>query len=65
MVVAWLIVMYNYDYNPFINCPMAQRSRHRRQETLLRRDELFEEPGDAVLLSDAVCSEPHGAWFIG
>lgn len=27
------------------------------QETLSRRDELFEEPGDAVLLSDAVCSE--------
>ncbi len=29
------------------------------QETIQRRDELFEEPGDAVLLSDAVCSEHH------
>ena len=27
------------------------------QETIQRRAELLEEPGDAVLLSDAVCSE--------
>jgi hypothetical protein len=45
-------------------CITAQRLRDRRQETLSRRDELFEEPGDAVLLSDAVCSEPLG-WRMG
>ena len=37
------------------------------QETIQRRDEIFEEPGDAVLLSDAVCSEHHGwaVWWRG
>ena len=44
-------------YNPIIITPTVAGCC---QETLSRRDELFEEPGDAVLLSDAVCSEPLG-----
>lgn len=46
------------SFNGFSGSPGAPPlAPHGRQETLQRREELFDEPGDAVLLADAVCSE--------
>ncbi|CAK9111823.1 cGMP-dependent protein kinase [Durusdinium trenchii] len=48
--VAWAFVRFGLPVSGGLARGLAQ-------ETLQRREELFDEPGDAVLLADAVCSE--------
>lgn len=48
--IAWAFVRFGLNVPPGVARGIAH-------ETLTRGDEVFEEPGDAVLLSDAVCSE--------
>eukprot|EP00931_Biecheleriopsis_adriatica_P076358 TRINITY_DN50075_c0_g1_i1.p1 TRINITY_DN50075_c0_g1~~TRINITY_DN50075_c0_g1_i1.p1 ORF type:complete len:820 (-),score=177.20 TRINITY_DN50075_c0_g1_i1:48-2507(-) len=48
--IAWAFVRFGLEVPAGVAYGIAE-------ETVKRRSELYEEPGDAVLLSDAVCSE--------